>query len=142
MKPRILADGPTASARLAVADVAELARQGVTLVINNCPDGQAPGQLGAARGGQAALQAGLAGRHMPATRATLRVEDVDRFGDALAAATGPVHAHRVSGSRSATVRAPSRIRRGTMTRAEAARRARRHRVDRASGLAWLDRQPT
>ena len=142
MEPRILADGPTASAQLGVADVAEPARQGVTLVINNCPDGQAPGQLGAAQGGQAALQAGLADRHVPAMRATLRAEDVDRFGNAVAAVTGPVDAHRASGSRSATVRAPSRIRRGTMTRAEAARRARRHRVDRAAGLAWLDRQPT
>jgi uncharacterized protein (TIGR01244 family) len=142
MDRKTLADGMTVSAQLDVADFTELARQGVTLVINNRPDGEVPGQLIAAQGEQAANQAGLAYRHIPVKFATLRAADIDMFGDAVAAAVGPVHAHCTSGQRSATLWALSQIRRGQMTRAAADLWAQQHQVDLAGGFAWLERQPT
>ena len=142
MDRKTLANGLTASAQLEISDFAELARQGVTLVINNRPDGEKPGQPSAAQGRQAAEQAGLAYRHIPVTLATLRAEDIDRFGDAVAGAAGPAHAHCASGHRSATLWALSQIRRGAMTRPDAASWAKQHQVDLADGFAWLDRQPT
>ena len=141
MDRKPLGDGLTASAQLGLADFAELARQGVTLVINNRPDGEAPGQLSAAQGRQAADQAGLAYRHIPVKLATLRAEDIDLFGDAVAAASGPVHANCASGHRSAILWALSQIRRGRMTRASTIHWAQQRQVDLAAGFAWLDRQP-
>ncbi len=137
-----LAEDMTVSAQLEVADFAELARQGVLLVINNRPDDETPGQLSAAEGKRAAEQAGLAYRHIPVKLATLRAGEIDQFGDAVAAAVGPVHAHCASGHRSAILWALSQIRRGAMTRVAAARWAQQHQVDLAGGFAWLDRQPS
>ena len=142
MDRKTLADGMTVSAQLKATDFAELARQSVTLVINNRPDGETPGQLSAVEGRQAAREACLAYLHIPVTLATLRAEDVDRFGDAVAEASGPVHAHCASGHRSAMLWALSQIRRGVMTRAAASRWAEQHQVDLAGGFDWLDRQQT
>lgn len=142
MDRRTLADGMTVSAQIAATDFAELARQGVKLVINNRPDGEAPGQLTAAEGKDAADRAGLVYRHIPVKLATLRPQEVDQFGDAMETASGPVHAHCASGHRSAILWALSEIRRGRMTRQDASQWAQRHQVDLAAGFAWLDRQPT
>lgn len=142
MDVKILASGMTVSAQLDAADFAELARRGVGLVINNRPDREAPGQPSAAEGKQAAEQAGLAYLHIPVKLAALRAQDVDRFGDAVAAASGPVHAHCASGRRSAILWALSQIRRGAMTRTDATHWAEQHQVGLAEALAWLDRQPT
>jgi uncharacterized protein (TIGR01244 family) len=141
MERKSLADGLAASAQLEVADFTELAGQGVMLVINNRPDGEAPGQLSAAEGRRAAEQAGLAYRHIPVKLATLRAEDIDLFGEVVATAPGPVHAHCASGRRSAVLWALSQIRRGAMTRDDAAEWAEQHEVDLTEGFAWLDRQP-
>lgn len=141
MNSKSIAAGVTVSGQLETPDFAELGRQGVRLVINNRPDGEAPGQLSAAQARAAAEQAGMAYQHIPVTMATLQPGDVDRFGDALATAPGPVHAHCASGRRSAVLWALSRIRQGTMTRDEAAQWAREHGVDLAEGFAWLDRHP-
>lgn len=142
MDRKILADGMTVSAQLAPGDFAELARQGVRLVINNRPDGEVVGQLTAADGKNAAEQAGLTYVHIPVKLVTLRPEEVDRFGDVVASVSGPVHAHCASGHRSAILWALSQIRRGKLTRPDAARWAQQHQVDLASGFAWLDRHPT
>ncbi|TLU71087.1 TIGR01244 family sulfur transferase [Lichenicoccus roseus] len=142
MDRKTLADGLTASAQLEIADFAELARQGVTLVINNRPDSEKLGQLSAAQGKQAAEKVGLAYRHIPVTISTLRTEDIDQFGRAVAAAIGPVHAHCALGHRSATLWVLSQIRCGAMTRPDAVRWGQQHQVDLADGSAWLDRQPT
>ena len=138
---KAIADGLTVSGQLGPGDFEALARHGVRLVINNRPDGEAPGQLPAAEAARAAARAGLAYRHIPVTFASLEAGLVDRFGEAVADAGGPVHAHCASGARSANLWALSRIRRGTMTRDEASRWADAHQVDLRPGLAWLDRQP-
>ncbi len=142
MDLKTLTDGLTVSGQLEPADFAELARQGVRLVINNRPDGEVAGQLDAATAGQAAERAGLAYRHIPVKLATLRAQDVDRFGDAVATAVGPVHAHCASGHRSAILWALSQIRCRAMTRAAATHWAQSHQVDLTAAFTWLDRQPT
>ncbi len=139
---KALADGLTVSGQLGLDDFEVLARHGVRLVINNRPDGEAPGQPPADEAARAAARAGLAYRHIPVTFAGLRAEEVDRFGEAVAEADGPVHAHCASGARSANLWALSRIRCGAMTRDEASRWADAHQVDLRPGLAWLDRQRT
>lgn len=141
MNRKTLADGMTVSPQLDPADIAALAGDGVALVINNRPDGEAPGQPTAAEGRAAAEAAGIAYRHLPVRFATLQPEQVDRFGEAVAAASGAVHAHCASGARSANLWALSRIRSGAMSRADAIAWATRHQVDLRPGLAWLDSQP-
>ncbi len=136
-----LGDGLTVSGQLGPDDFEALARHGVRLVINNRPDGEAPGQLPAAAAARAAAAAGLAYRHIPVTFATLDAGPIDRFAEAVAEAGGPVHAHCASGARSASLWALGRIRRGTMTREEACRWAEAHQLDLRAALAWLDRQP-
>jgi uncharacterized protein (TIGR01244 family) len=141
MNRKTLADGITVSAQLDAADFIELARQGVTLVINNRPDGEVPGQPNAAEGEQAAAKAGLAYRHIPMTFATLQAAEIDQFGDAVASASGPVHAHCASGARSANLWALSMIRRGAMTREDACHWAQDHGADLSAGFTWLDQHP-
>lgn len=141
MDRKAIGNGMTVSAQLGLDDFALLASQGVGLVINNRPDGEAIGQLTAADGQDAADRAGLAYRHIPVRLATLRPEEVDRFADALDTAPGPVHAHCASGHRSALLWALSQIRRGRMSRQDASRWAQEHQVDLAAAFAWLDRQP-
>ena len=121
-------------------DFMDLARNGVKLVINNRPDGEAPGQPSASESEQAALRAGIAYRHIPVRFATLAADEIDRFGEAVAASDGPVHVHCASGARSANLWALSQIRRGAMTRGDAIDWAGECQVDLRPGLAWLDRQ--
>lgn len=141
MDVKTLTDGMTVSGQLGPDDVAELARRGVTLVINNRPDNEAPGQPDAADGARAAAAAGIAYRHIPVRFQTLQADEIDRFGEAVASAGGPVHAHCASGARSANLWALAQIRRGDMTRDAALAWAAERQVDLRPGLAWLDRQP-
>ena len=141
MYRKALADGVTVSGQLGLDDFEALARHGVRLVINNRPDGEAPGQPTASEAADAAARAGLAYRHLPVTFGTLRSGDIEDFGAVLAEADGPVHTHCASGLRSANLWALDRIRRGIITRDEAMRWADAHQVDLRPGLAWLDRQP-
>lgn len=136
-----IAAGVTVSGQLEAPDFALLARQGVRLVINNRLDGEAPGQLTAAQAREAAEQIGIAYRHIPVTFPTLQPADIDRFGEAVATAPGPVHAHCASGRRSTALWALSKMRHGTIDRGEAAQWARQHGIDLAEAFAWLDRQP-
>ena len=141
MYRKALADDLTVSGQLGLDDFEALARHGVRLVINNRPDGEAPGQPGASEAAAAAALAGLGYHHLPVTFATLARDDVERFGAVLAGADGPVHAHCASGLRSASLWALDRIGRGIMTREEAMLWANAHQVDLRPAFAWLDRQP-
>jgi uncharacterized protein (TIGR01244 family) len=133
---------PTFSGQLAPEHFALLASRGVRLVINNRPDGEAPGQLTAAAGAKLAAEAGMAYRHIPVRFQTLSAEEIDAFGDALATANGPVHAHCAGGPRSVTLWLLSRVRRAEITPEEASDWAAAHGVNFAVGLGWLDRNPT
>lgn len=90
------------------ADIAEAAAQGFTFVINNRPDGEQPGQPGAAEIEAAAREAGLGYRAIPITHAGFSQNQVAAMREALEAAPGPVLAFCRSGTRSTLIWALAR----------------------------------
>jgi uncharacterized protein (TIGR01244 family) len=83
-------------------DMLKIAAAGFTTVINNRPDGEAPGQMSDAQARKAATAAGLAFVTIPITGGA-RPEQVDQTIKALGDASGPVLAYCRSGTRSITV---------------------------------------
>ena len=103
MQTRPLIDGLAVSPQVSVADVALLAQQGVRGIINNRPDGEAPGQPTSADLAAAASAAGIAYRHVPFAGGGADGTIVDAFAAALAQLPQPVVAFCRSGTRSATL---------------------------------------
>lgn len=98
---RRVTDDFSVAPQIAVADVAEAARQGFTTIINNRPDGEDPQ---AAQGGEieaAAQGAGLHYVHVP-VRGAPGPAEVEAVRQAIDAADGPVLAYCRSGTRSIT----------------------------------------
>ena len=98
-----LADDLTVSPQPSPGDFPMLAARGVTMVVNNRPDGEEPGQLPAAEAAQIAAANGMEYRHVPVKLTDISADDVKAFGRAIAEATGPVHAHCRTGIRAATL---------------------------------------
>lgn len=91
------------SGQIQPEEVAGLAEHGVTLLINNRPDGEEPGQPLAVDVEAAAKTAGIAYRHVPILRG-IGPADVEAMQDALRAAEGgQALAFCRSGTRSALV---------------------------------------
>ena len=80
-------------------EMAEAAGRGFRLVVNNRPDGEAPGQPSAAEMEAAARDAGMDYLHVPVTGGPTP-EQVEAVRRAVAAADGPVLAFCRSGTRS------------------------------------------
>ena len=96
---RRVTDGLSVAPQISVADVAEAARQGFKLIINNRPDGEAPGQPAGAEIEAAARAAGLAYAYNPVSG--MPTPDTAAAQQALVAgAGGPVLAFCRSGTRS------------------------------------------
>jgi uncharacterized protein (TIGR01244 family) len=87
--------------QIAVADVAEAKALGFVKLINNRPDGEAPGQPTSAEIERAALQAGLAYAYIPFAGRPTR-EQAQAVAQAADQASGPVLAFCRSGTRSIT----------------------------------------
>jgi uncharacterized protein (TIGR01244 family) len=89
------------SGQIAPEEVAGLAKRGVTMVVNNRPDGEEPGQPFAADIEGAAAEAGIAYRFVPIIRG-IGPADVESMQEALrAAGSGKLLAFCRSGTRSA-----------------------------------------
>ena len=89
---------------LTAADIADLARLGFRGLISNRPDGEERGQLTAAETADLAAAAGLAFRHVPASKHDLfSAGTVAAMQAAVADLEGPVLAHCKSGLRSAVL---------------------------------------
>jgi len=86
------------SGQIRPEDVATAAAQGVTMIVNNRPDGEQPGQPDSAEIEAAARAAGLDYRYIPV--AGLSQGQVAKMADALDAASGPVLAFCAAGTRS------------------------------------------
>ncbi|HWJ59714.1 MAG TPA: TIGR01244 family sulfur transferase [Sphingomicrobium sp.] len=100
---RHIDDRTSVSHQLTVKDIADLPGQGVTMLINNRPDGEDADQPAAAEIEAAAERAGLAYRHVPIIRG-IGPGDVEAMQDALdEAGEGKVLAFCRSGNRSALV---------------------------------------
>ena len=100
---RQLDDRTMVCGQIAPEDVAGLAEQGVTVLVNNRPDGEESGQPLAGDIENAAARAGIAYRFVPIIRG-IGPADVEAMQEALgAAAGGKLLAFCRSGTRSALV---------------------------------------
>lgn len=95
-----LDDRTLVAAQIAPADVAGLKAQGVTLIVNNRPDGEDVGQPTSAEIEEAAQAAGLDYRHVPIVRG-MGPSDVEAMRAAMhAAGAGKLFAFCRTGNRS------------------------------------------
>lgn len=97
---RRLNDTIYASPQIGAAEVAEAAAMGVTLIVNNRPDGEAPEEPQGAEIEAAARAAGLDYTAIPVTHAGFSLPQVEAMRAALDGAEGPVLAYCRSGTRS------------------------------------------
>lgn len=103
MQIRPLVEGFSVAPQVGVADVALLAQQGIRSIINDRPEGEAPGQPSSAKLAAAAAAAGVAYRHVPVQGLPPSDATVADFAVALAELPPPVLAFCRSGMRSTTL---------------------------------------
>ena len=109
MSFRRLDEATLVAGQISAEEVVDAVAQGVRVIVNNRPDGEAPGQPPSAEIEAAARGAGLGYRHIPVARG-FSAWQVDAMADALA--RGPVLAFCASGTRSTYVWALARSSRG------------------------------
>ncbi len=95
-----LDDSTLVSVQIAPGQVAQAAAAGVTMIVNNRPDGEEPGQPASAEIEAAAQAAGIAYRHIPITMGGFGPEQIDAMTEALGASDGRTLAFCKSGTRS------------------------------------------
>ena len=93
------------------ADFESLAAQGVTLIVNNRPDGEQAGQPSAAELAFSAEAAGIDYLHLPVSGG-FSAEQIERMAEALNAANGTTLAFCASGTRSTFLWALARASKG------------------------------
>ncbi len=101
-----------ASPQIAVADVATARDLGVTLIINNRPEGESDDQTPGAEIARAAQEAGIDYVEIPVTHAGFAQNQVVAMAEALEGSTGPVLAYCRSGTRSTLLWALARAKAG------------------------------
>ncbi|MHA7872620.1 MAG: TIGR01244 family sulfur transferase, partial [Hyphococcus sp.] len=110
---RAVADGFFVSPQISIADVAEAASRGVTLIINNRPDGEMIGQPTSDEIEAAASAAGVAYAHIPVDQRGITPEHLDAFDRAMSnRAAGETLAYCRSGTRSIILRSYASARAG------------------------------
>lgn len=97
---RKLTDSIYASPQIGLDEVAEAARLGVCLIVNNRPEGESDDQVPGTEIEAAARGAGIAYIAIPVTHAGFSEPQVVAMASALAGADGPVLAYCRSGTRS------------------------------------------
>lgn len=108
------------SGQLQAQDFPDLAKQGITTIINNRPDNEESGQLRQQEASKLAQQNGIAYHYLPMANGQPLPEDlVTSFAAVLKASEGPVLAHCRSGMRSSFIWALGVIPEGTVTVDEA-----------------------
>lgn len=109
---RKLSDAMLASPQITPEDLAAAREQGVTLVINNRPDGESPEEPQGPEIEAAARAAGMDYLAIPITHAGFSLPQVDALADAISACDGKVLAYCRSGTRSTLLWAMARARLG------------------------------
>ena len=97
---RRLSDTMLASPQITVADVASAKAQGVTLIVNNRPEGEGDDQTPGAEIESAARAAGIDYLAIPITHAGFSHPQVTKLAEALERSTGAVLGYCRSGTRS------------------------------------------
>ena len=110
-----LTDEFWASPQIAIEDIAAAATQGVTLIVNNRPDDEEPGQLTSADMEAAARTAGMDYVYIPVSHAGFSMAQVDAMADALERTEGPALGFCRSGTRSTLLWAMAEAKRGKDT---------------------------
>ena len=100
MTIRQLDDWTFIGAQIRPEEVAGLAQMGVSLIVNNRPDGEEPGQPLGAEIEQAASEAGIDYRAVPIIRG-IGPADADAINDAISSTNGKTLLYCRSGNRSA-----------------------------------------
>ncbi len=109
---RQLTDQVFVSPQISLAEVAEAAAQGVTLIINNRPEGESDDQVAGAEIETAARAAGMDYAAIPVTHAGFSQWQMEAMAKALDEASGPVLAYCRSGTRSTLLWALAEANRG------------------------------
>lgn len=99
------------SGQIEPEQVAQLKNFGVTMIVNNRPDGEEPGQPTGAEIEDAAEAAGIAYRYIPIHRG-IGPSDAEAMEEAIEAADGKLFAYCKSGTRSALTWAVARRQQG------------------------------
>jgi sulfide:quinone oxidoreductase len=97
---RRLADDFFVAPQLTAEDFAAARAQGIRMVINNRPDGEAPDQLSDAEARALAEAHGLAYVHVPVVLGSIQPDSIRAFARAVADNPGPYLAYCRSGTRS------------------------------------------
>ena len=108
---RKLDDKTLVSGQIQPAEVADLKQLGVTMIVNNRPDGEDPDQPAAADIEAAAEQAGIDYRFVPIRRG-IGPSDVEAMQEAMGSCDGKLLAFCRSGNRSALAWAVARREQG------------------------------
>lgn len=117
-----LDDQMLVAGQIGPGDVAELSAQGISLIINNRPDGEDPDQPAGAEIEAAAAAAGIAYRHIPVA-GSIDARSIQATAEALDGAEGKVLAFCRSGTRSTYLWALAQASRGADVDELAARAA-------------------
>ena len=107
-----LTDDVLASPQITVADVARAKTQGVTLIVNNRPEGESADQTSGEDIEKAAQAAGINYVAIPVTHAGFSLPQIDALSSALAANRGKTLAYCRSGTRSTLLWALARAKAG------------------------------
>jgi uncharacterized protein (TIGR01244 family) len=109
---RTVTDRVLASPQIERVDIAAAKAQGVTLIVNNRPEGESPDQVPGEEIAAAARAAGIEYVAIPVTHAGFSQGQVDAMAQALAGANGKVLAYCRSGTRSTLLWALAEASRG------------------------------
>ena len=101
-----------ASPQIGLGDVTEAKAQGIALIVNNRPEGEAPDQVPGEAIESAARSAGMDYRAIPVTHAGFSEEQVHAMTAAIEGSGGPVLAYCRSGTRSTLLWALAQAARG------------------------------
>jgi len=97
---RKLTQNVYASPQISLAEVEQAHEMGITLIVNNRPEGESDDQIAGERIAAAAQAVGIAYVAIPITHAGFAEHQVTAMAQALAQSTGPVLAYCRSGTRS------------------------------------------
>jgi uncharacterized protein (TIGR01244 family) len=109
---RQISNSVYASPQIGIDEIAEAQRLGITMVINNRPEGESEDQTPGAQIAEAAQAAGMEYVEIPVTHAGFAQNQVDAMAEALDRSAGPVLAYCRSGTRSTLLWALARAKAG------------------------------
>jgi uncharacterized protein (TIGR01244 family) len=99
MQPTQITPSLSVAGQIAKSDIADIAKSGFAMILNNRPDDEERGQLSAAEAEAEAKSQGLEYRYLPIVTGNISRAQVAEFQRLLLRAPGPVLAHCRSGTR-------------------------------------------